>query len=147
MKYKISPDRKTLTITADELERTELRELGEDVHQDRTMHDWLEPLVCNSELEWIDPSETGDLTSAPMLGIRHGGEPASRYDVRTGQYIPTLNGVDISPTSFDVDRAENISEQAANKITCRYAFMDYQVRSILEDLRDTGECVFVGGDL
>lgn len=112
MKYTISPDRSKLTITADELERAELRELGEDVHRDRTMHDWLEPLTCNSELEWIDPSETGDLTSAPMLGY-HGC------------------GISVPP----------------DKVACRWAFLDYAVRSVLEDLRDKGECVFVGGDL
>ena len=27
----------------------------------------------------------------------------------------------------------------------RWAFMDYQVRSALEDLRDRGEAVFTGG--
>lgn len=129
MKYKISPDRKTLTISADELERTELRELGEDVHQDRTMHDWLEPLVCNSELEWIDPSETGDLTSAPILGVL--GE--ERRDDR-------------SPRGYRLPRRIT-GLGMMRPILSRWAFLGYQVRSVLEDLRDKGECVFVGGDL
>ena len=30
---------------------------------------------------------------------------STRYDQRTGQYIPTINGVDTSPTSFDRDQA------------------------------------------
>ena len=30
----------------------------------------IESFLCNSEWDWIDPSETGDLTDAPMIGIR-----------------------------------------------------------------------------
>lgn len=129
MKYIISPDRKTLTITADELERTELHELGEDVHQDRTMHDWLEPLPCNSELEWIDPSETGDLTAAPMLGIL--GE--ERRDDR-------------SPRGYRQPR-RCMGCGMMQPILSRWAFLGYETKSVLEALRANGECVFVGGDL
>lgn len=31
--------------------------------------DALEPLICNSELEWVRPEEIGALTAAPILGI------------------------------------------------------------------------------
>ena len=70
------------------------------------MADILEPITCNSELEWTSSEHTGDLTDAPMLGIlQHGdGDPV---------------------------------------IVERWAFMDYQVRSVLEDLRDKGEAVFI----
>lgn len=112
MKHKISEDRSRLTITIDDSERAELREMGDTIQQDATMHDFLEPLACNSDLEWIDPSETGDLTGAPMLGFR---------------------------TFMQVNPHGNVIS--------RWAFMDYQTRSVLEDLRDKGECVFVGGDL
>ncbi len=110
MKFTISKDRTRLTITADEIERKHLRELPADGHRDAictdsAMVDWLENLVCNSELDWIRPEETGDLTSAPMLGIR----------------------------------------DAADQVIERWAFMDYQVRSVLEDLRDKGEVIFIGG--
>lgn len=39
--------------------------------------------------------------------------PSTRYDRRTGQYVPTLNGIDLSPTSFEEQRAREIAEQAA----------------------------------
>jgi hypothetical protein len=99
-----------LVITVDADEQTELKELREDeesfFHSDQTMHDQLEPLTCNSELNFVDPADTGDLTDAPMLGI------------------------------LDED----------DKIVNRWAFMDYQVRSLLDDLADKGRAVLVGGN-
>ena len=38
---------------------------------DDFMYDLLEPLTCNSELEWIQPEEISALTSAPILGTRN----------------------------------------------------------------------------
>lgn len=108
MKHTITQDRKTLTITIDEKEREELHRLEELIHQDSTMLDFLEPLTTNSELEWINPADTGDLTSAPMLGIRF----------------------------FN-------NETRQDTILERWAFMDYQVRSVLEDLRDNGSVTFI----
>lgn len=118
MNHKISEDRRTLTISVDEKERQELRDWPEDqagmsnenLQSDMAMTDFLEPLTCNSDLEWINPADTGDLTDAPMLGIYERSE-----------------------------RARN------DRILERWGFMDYQVRSVLEDLRDKGEVVFVGG--
>lgn len=121
MKATISPDRKTLTISVDDAEREELRNWEVERHgfangnlqSDIAMMDFLEPIVCNSELDWISAAWTGDLTDAPMLGI----------------------------TEWD------LPQQDDPKVLERWAFMDYQVRSVLEDLRDKGECVFVGGAL
>ena len=70
MKYSISPDRRFLTITADDGERANLRDLGDKIRLDSTLCDCLEHITCNSELSWVYPEETGDLTNAPMLGIR-----------------------------------------------------------------------------
>ena len=64
-----SPDRRTLTILADEEARTELRELGEEIGADKRLWEAFERLIANSELEWIDPVDSGDLTDAPILGI------------------------------------------------------------------------------
>jgi hypothetical protein len=33
----------------------------------------------------------------------------TRYDARTGQYFPTINGISYSPTSFEEDRALEIA--------------------------------------
>lgn len=107
MKYKISDDRKTLTVTVDAGERKLLRKLTKEtgIQSDEAMLDWFAVLISNADLEWINPSETGDLTSAPMLGIRNDQQPPEVIE--------------------------------------RWAFMDYQVRSVLEDLRDKGNAVFV----
>lgn len=107
LSYKISEDRRTLTILANEAKRQELRE-REDVQSNDALTEVFERMVCNSELDWINPADTGDLTSAPMLGVQF----------------------------FDNDKRETV-------ILERWAFMDYQVRSVLEDLRDKGEAVFI----
>lgn len=124
MKYEISPDRKTLTIMADEPARAALRSEGEYIHSDAAMLEYFDPLICNSELEWIDPADTGDLTSAPMLGIL--GEVKS-------------DELECLERSFGVIHTGTNQFQP---ILERFAFMDYQVRSVLEDLRDTGKAVF-----
>lgn len=38
-----------------------------------------------------------------------------REDFRTGQFIPQVNGVDVSPTSFDKERAFDIAQQTAQR--------------------------------
>ena len=101
MKYKISPDRKKLIFSANKKERKVIQSLGSEADTDKAMVDFFDRSLI---VEWIDPADTGDLTSAPMVGIR------------------------------DID---------TNDIVERWAFMDYQVRSVLGDLRDTGKCVFV----
>lgn len=78
MKYKFNLDRSQLIVSADELERALLREMpAEEIQSDAALWDFLEQLVCNSELEWIRPEETGDLTDAPLLGIRESDESIS----------------------------------------------------------------------
>ena len=95
-----------LIIKADERERRELKELVEEKGPTiSTEGDALESLTCNSELEWISPEETSDLTSAPMLGIR----------------------------------------DESGKVLSRWAFMDYQIKSFLTDLIETGKATFIGG--
>lgn len=124
----------TLKISVDHTERLFLSSLpDEQIHQDEVMYNFLEPLVCNSEFCWVDPSDCGDLTSAPMLGILSIGDTSNGYrenelpKERFGQF---LTGGDEGGSYFEA-------------ITGRWAFMDYQVRSVLEDLREKGEAIFV----
>ena len=74
MHYTLNEKRNRLTIHADLDDQARLAEIKtDDPDEWGTLvceADILEPLICNSELDWIDPSETGDLTDAPMLGIR-----------------------------------------------------------------------------
>ena len=109
MNYTITKDRSQLVLTVDEDERALLCELGEAIHRDMTMYEFFEHLVCNSELEWITPERTGDLTDAPMLGI------CEWWDGNEHEVIE------------------------------RWAWMSYAVRSLLEELRDKGVAVLVGG--
>lgn len=69
MKHSFNEDRSRLIIEVDSEERKQLAEM-EDLQSDNAMHEFLEPLTCNSELDWVRPEETGDLTDAPLLGIR-----------------------------------------------------------------------------
>lgn len=76
MNYKIrhqfSDDRRKLILSIDQHTADELTlaAFEPEFSSDKFMFEVFEHLVCNSELQWIDPSETGDLTEAPMLGIR-----------------------------------------------------------------------------
>ena len=45
--------------------------------------------------------------------MKHTPIPGVREDRRTGQYVPTLDGKDVSPTSYDRDRAATIAQRAA----------------------------------
>jgi hypothetical protein len=66
LSYETTPGK--LTITADDATREWMAEcLSSSDITDIT--DLLEDLVCNSELNFVDASDTGDLTNAPMLGI------------------------------------------------------------------------------
>ena len=75
MQYHLDKN-KNLVITADDEDRVELQALktqceedDENFVSDRIMEDVLEPLLCNSELEWSTPEAIGALTSAPILAI------------------------------------------------------------------------------
>ncbi len=63
----------------------------------------LESLIANSELDWIQPEECGDLTDAPILGFR---------------------------------------DKDGKTTDARWGYMDYQIRSFIEDLIETGQAVF-----
>ena len=108
MKYEIDRAKNTLALIADDDDRRNLAEMkADDPKQFGTIQseiEALEPLIANSELDWIDPAECGDLTDAPILGIRE------------------EDGVPLE----------------------RWGFMDYQVRTFLDDLIETGRAVFTG---
>ncbi len=65
-------DKLTIYITEEECRFLASHQQDEDDYGSEQFEiDFLEPLICNSELKWVSPSETGDLTDAPMLGIRN----------------------------------------------------------------------------
>ena len=127
MEYTYDDDR--LTITADAEDLAELAELKTDdpdgFGNDRMMVEFFEDLLANSELDWIDAADMGDLTDAPMLGIR-----GDEQDHKSGPFGVTHCG------HWD-------EKDWYQPITHRWGFMDYQVRSLLDDLLDRGEAVLV----
>jgi hypothetical protein len=64
-----------LVISVDSQEQAEIKSrMTEDgFDSDDIMHEILEPLVCNSEVQYCSPEEVGALTDAPMLCV-HGTE-------------------------------------------------------------------------
>lgn len=134
MKYTFNDTRTQLIVSADEIDRANLREMGQEIHQDKTMCEFFDPIVCNSELNWIDAANTGDLTSAPMVGIL--SEPEfKRHNLKT---VQDHRNIIASCDTYGL---------MVCHVTERWAFMDYQARSVLEDLRDKGEVIFTGGKL
>jgi len=124
-------DRSQLCLKVSEPEATRLRQIRDEEPDWGTSDlecDYLEPLLCNSELMWLDPSDTGDLTSAPLLGITGGDESTSTeckgpcgaisvgYWDGARQYVPVLE---------------------------RWGYPHYALRSFLDDLADTGVAVFL----
>jgi hypothetical protein len=131
MKYTISDDRRTLTLICEDNEQQNIRTIREE--EDPTWGtqqaecETLESLLCNSELDWVNPADTGDLTDAPMLGIIGGEEDETREE--SGPYGATHCGGDEGGAWF-------------SPILERWAFTPYAVRSFLDDLADTGRAVF-----
>ena len=130
MKFKISKDRRTLTIFTQGSERRELKRLGDEIQQDKTMLEFLEPLVCNSELQWVTEQTSGDLTSAPMLGIL-GDEMTA---LKINQAVPRHYGM--IQCGFWNGKAQ------FQPILERWAYMPYGLRSPIVDLRDKGKAIF-----
>lgn len=134
MKYTFNATRTQLIVSADEIDRATLREMGEEIHTEKALHEFFDPLICNNEIDWITPENTGDLTSAPMVGIL--SEPEfKRHNLKT---VQDHRNIIASCDTYGL---------MVCHVTERWAFMDYQVRSVLEDLRDKGEAIFTGGKI
>lgn len=120
MNYEISEDRLTLTITASDEER---RAMQEEPPRDEV--EALESLVANSELQWISPADTGDLTNAPILGIL--GEEGIK-DITV--FLPNFGLIETGR-----DERGNVHAQP---ILERWGFEPYQIRLMTEDLIEKG---------
>lgn len=122
-----------LIIEADADKRAELAEWKADNpdawDSERTLCDAFEDLTCNSDLEWINPGNTGDLTDAPMLGI-------------LGEVQPDDSGPFGAVLAGRWEDAAGVSRVWHHPIVARWAYMDYQVRNPLDDLLESGRVVF-----
>lgn len=133
MKYAIENGQ--LVITADEatiLELIELRtEKPEFFASDRAMHDAFEDLIANSDLDWVEPEYIGALTAAPILGIY-------------GETVPSDKAPHARPVGGWHDE-DGVYRHWVDPVESAWAFMDYVLRSPLEDLIENGKVIFVGG--
>ena len=118
-----------LIIRADDTEREMLKELANDQGEftGDAEYQALDGLICNSELAWIRPEEIGALTSAPILGLRGEARPITP-DINP-DYVHVVGHWDNKTWYEPVEAA--------------WGFMDYQVRSFVQDLIDTGKAVFI----
>jgi hypothetical protein len=124
--YKTDPEAGTLTLFADDEERAAIADLLDE--EGKSIMDQegeaLEYLISNSELQWISPSATGDLTDAPILGIL--GEEQRE---NSGPYGAVECGQDKDGKFYQ-------------PVLERWGFEPYQVRTFLSDLVANGKAVF-----
>ena len=127
---------KTLTLECDPEEQKDLREMFADIAAIGACYgttgdekDFLEWFIANSELEWIDPEDTGDLTSAPLLGIL--GEEG-------------IAGITVFQENYGyVDSGHDGRNSLVQPILHRWGYPHYQLRSFLADLAENGKVEFV----
>lgn len=117
MTYEILPDGR-LKVSATGAEREDATEAS----------DAFDTMLANSELQRICPSDTGDLTAAPMIGIL-GGEV--RLPAPTNGFV----------FSSQIGR-DNVWYQP---ILFRWAYMQYQLSDMFEELAREGSVTLDGG--
>lgn len=122
---------KNMVITAPPFTQDILRlrsQEDEYFDSDRALHDLLEGLICNSELQWIDPSDTGDLTDCPILGIL--GQDCREADLPAGRFVQVVCGGD----------KQGLWVQP---VLARWGWMRYAVQSLQRALLEEGKAVLV----
>lgn len=121
-----------ITIDADTQAHLAERQTEDDFDSVNYMYDVFEDLVCNSNLDWISPDITGDLTDAPILGILGEAIPGSEGDgVLAGCYPPE-----------DCPDGEPVPHY--HPVIDRWGYMDYALKCPQEDLANHGKVVFQG---
>ena len=103
---------------------------------DDFLYDLLEPMFTDDCFAWLPEGTTGDMTSAPMLGIL-GDEipgPATSKTQCSGLY---------HCGRWEV---EGERRQMYQPVLQRWAFMDYALISPQRELAETGQCVWEGGE-
>ena len=123
-----------LKISIDATEQTELQSAydadPDKFGSDSTLYAVFESLTCNSEYDWLGPEVCGDMTDAPILAIL--GEEREAKDGETAD-----NGSGNVGTTFYYGKATRLCP-----VEKRWGFMDYAMRSPLDDLREQGYAIF-----
>lgn len=128
-----------LKISADGEERARLRqrhdEAPDSFGSNDTLYEMFEPLIANSEYDWVAPEHIGALTAAPILGIY--GEPIAVPNGGAG-YDGRLAGTWEDDQGLLRDWIEPVQQA--------WGFMDYALRSPQDDLLEQGYSIFVRGE-
>ncbi len=118
--------------------REELRKSKEDSESgfgsDQFEHEVMADAFCNSDYDWIRPEECGDLTDAPMFGLR-----GSEIPVPTGLDRHQRNKLHITGYNSETDFG------TFQPVIKRWAFMDYALWSFCELFVDKGYADFQPG--
>jgi len=103
---------------------------------DDLLYDLLEPMFSDDSFCWLPEGATGDLTSAPMVGILGDEMPGPPKDkaVCAGLYHCGRWGVD------------GELREIYQPVRRRWAFMDYALTSPQRELAEHGRCEWFGGD-
>ncbi len=103
---------------------------------DDFLYDLLEPMFTDDCFFWLPEGTTGDLTSAPMLGI-------------LGDEMPGPSSEEAQCSGlYHCGRWEVQGElrEMYQPVLQRWAFMDYAVTSPQRELAEHGRCEWQGGD-
>ncbi len=105
-------------------------------NSDDLLYDLLENMFTNDYFTWLPQGCTGDMTSAPMLGILGDELPG-----------PTKEDTQCSGL-YNCGRWEVNGElrDIYQPVLQRWAFMDYAITSPQEELAERGRCEWEGGD-
>lgn len=140
-----TPGESTLVITVTKREQRWLKaaqrrdEQGQcrpRFESDDFLYDLLEPMFTDDSFSWLPEGTTGDMTSAPILGIL-GDEmvgPERDHAVCSGL---------LHCGRWDVDGA---LREIYQPVLSRWAFMDYALTSPQRELAETGRCEWQGGE-
>jgi hypothetical protein len=103
---------------------------------DDFLYDLLEPMFTDDCFSWLPEGTTGDMTSAPILGILGDEMPG-----------PTTDKAQCAGL-FHCGRWNVEGELRENyqPVLQRWAWMDYALTSPQRELAETGRCEWEGGD-
>lgn len=121
------------------------REVLQQVHDEDPEHfghraqeaDFFEGLIANSELDWVNPADTGDLTDAPLLGTNGGDEMT--FIVPPGKKPGEVYQGPLCHGFLHVGGSEKGTHYTP--ILERWGWESYQVRALLQELLDHGRAV------
>lgn len=99
------------------------------------IYEALEPLIEQSEYEWCRPEWAGALTDAPMLAIFGEERPLPE-----GVTAADLHWLKTTWSGPDVAECRYVPVEAC------WGYMDYALRDPLDELRDTGSCIWISGE-